>query len=202
MQTPLKGAFRRTMEPFADLLGKLGITANGVTLFGLVVSCGAAVLFAQGRPRLAAVVMLASGLCDAIDGTLARRQGTIGPFGAFLDSTVDRYADAAVLGGIAWHAAFGRGDKVGCALALIALIGSFAVSYTRARAEGVGQDCAVGVMERPERVIVLAVGALCGPRVLPWAVGVLAAGTQITALQRILHVRRGLAARDGARSSV
>lgn len=200
MQTPLKATFRSAMVPVVDVLGKCGVTANGVTVFGLLVSCASAVLFAQGHVRWAAFVMLASGLCDAIDGTLARRQGTIGPYGAFLDSTVDRYADGAVLGGIAWHAAFVQADKVGCALALIALIGSFAVSYTRARAESVGQDCAVGFMERPERVITLAVGALCGLRVLPWAVGVLAVGTQITAVQRILHVRRGLAARDGART--
>lgn len=200
MRTPLKGAFRSAMVPLADGLARLGVTANMVTVFGLIVSCGSAVLFAQGYARWAAVVLLASGLCDAIDGTLARRTGTIGPYGAFLDSTVDRYADGAVLGGIAWHAAFGRGDKVGCALALVALIGSFAVSYTRARAESVGQDCAVGFMERPERVLTLAVGALCGPQILPWAVAVLAGGTQITAVQRILHVRRGLAARDGART--
>jgi phosphatidylglycerophosphate synthase len=196
MKGNIKRLFRRLLDPVADGLKALGVTANMITLIGLVVSVVSAGLFAQGRVREAGLLLLLSGLCDVVDGTVARRTGSVSPFGAFLDSTVDRYADGVVLAGIAWHAAFVESNALIFAAALTALVGSYVVSYARARAEGLRLECTVGVMERPERVLTLAAGAVAGPHVLPYAVGILALGSQFTALQRVVYVWRTLRGRN------
>lgn len=198
--TEFKTAARRAIEPVARILASAGVTANAVTGAGVAISFGAGWLFAVGQMRWAGAALIVAGLCDALDGALARRSGTVTPFGAFLDSTVDRYADGAPLAGIAWWAGM-RHDGMLCALALLALVGSFAVSYARARAEGLGQACTVGWMERPERLVLLIAGALGGALVLPWAVGVLAIGANVTAVQRVVHVHRAFRTAENDRGT-
>jgi CDP-diacylglycerol--glycerol-3-phosphate 3-phosphatidyltransferase len=134
-------------------------------------------------------------ISDLLDGTMARMSGRSGPWGAFLDSTLDRVADGAIFGGVVLGLAH-AGDMLSAAAALLALVGGGVVSYAKARAESIGVECNVGIAERAERIIVLLLAVfLTGlgvPYVLPVAVWLLAALTWITVGQRILHVRRQL----------
>lgn len=195
-----KEAFHALADPVARLLLWAHIRPNHLTLAGFGVSALAAHALAGGRLRSAAALLALAGLFDFFDGALARAAGQATPFGAFLDSVVDRYSDLIVLSGalILYHRA---GDSTGVLLAILALAGTMMVSYTRARAQSIGVQCDVGLMERPERLIVLIGGAALG-LLLP-AMAVLAILTNVTALQRIWHTRRSAgalapAARDAA----
>jgi CDP-diacylglycerol--glycerol-3-phosphate 3-phosphatidyltransferase len=160
-----------------------------LTAFGVLFSVAAGLAFWKGRFIVAAILMFAGGLCDMLDGSVARRAGTASRFGAFIDSSLDRYAEAAVFMGLLLHYRTG-GSIFTTATAIVALTGSFMVSYTRARAEGLGVPCAVGIMERPERFLVIIVGALLGPRAMPYALAFLAVAANVTAVERMIHVRR------------
>ena len=175
----------KLLVPAATLLGKLGLTPNMLTLLGLAMTLGVAVILAMGYTRLGGILFLLSGLFDALDGTLARVTHRQTRFGAFLDSTCDRYADAAILAGMT--VPFLRaGQHTEVILAFVSIIGSVMVSYTRARAEGVGLECKVGLLTRLERFIIIAVGLFFG-LVTPmlWVMAIL---TNVTAVQRIVHV--------------
>ncbi|HSF05796.1 MAG TPA: CDP-alcohol phosphatidyltransferase family protein, partial [Methylomirabilota bacterium] len=184
---------RAWTDPIGHLLFRLRLRPNHLTLAGLGVSLAAAAAFVTGRSRVAGVLLLLAGLFDFFDGSLARASGQVTPFGAFLDSVIDRYSDLVVLLGIVVlfvqmpHA---RGAMV----AMAALVGSVMVSYTKARAESIGVECNVGMMERPERMICLIAGALLN--LLEPALWLLAVLANLTALQRIVFTRR--AVRDGA----
>jgi CDP-diacylglycerol--glycerol-3-phosphate 3-phosphatidyltransferase len=156
----------------------------------------AASVLAHGRFRTGAVLLTLAGLFDFFDGSLARLANRVSAFGAFLDSVVDRYSDLVVLLGIVlfyhWAA-----DTVGLLLTLVTVVGTVMVSYTKARTQSIGLTCEIGLMERPERLIVLIAGATFN--VLTPAMVVLAVLTNLTALQRILYTRRvtvGAAARE------
>jgi CDP-diacylglycerol--glycerol-3-phosphate 3-phosphatidyltransferase len=140
-------------------------------------------------------------VADLLDGTMARMSGRSGPWGAFLDSTLDRVADGAIFGGVVLGLAL-SGDSVSAAACLLALVGGGVVSYAKARAESIGVECNVGIAERAERVILLLLATfLTGlgvPYVLPVAVWILVVLTWITVGQRILHVRRQLRALPAA----
>ncbi len=177
----------KLLVPVATLLGRLGLTPNMLTLFGLAMTLGVAVVLALGYTRLGGWLFLLAGVFDALDGTLARLTNRKTRFGAFLDSTSDRYADAAILMGMMIpFLRAGRHTEV--ILAFVSIIGSVMVSYTRARAEGLGLDCKVGLLTRFERFLIIAV-ALILNQVTPvlWLLAVL---TNLTALQRIAHVWR------------
>ena len=189
MKAAVKGRAKEAAGSLAGLLVILKVSPMFLTGLGLVLSTAAGVAFWRGEFLAAGILMLFGGLCDMLDGAVARRSNTASSFGAFIDSSLDRYAEAAVFIGILLHS-FAAGSQVQVFLALLALTGSFMVSYTRARAEGLGLECAVGLMERPERFLVLIVGALLGPRWMPYAIGVLAVTANLTALQRMFHVRR------------
>jgi CDP-diacylglycerol--glycerol-3-phosphate 3-phosphatidyltransferase len=184
---------RAWTDPIGHLLFRLRLRPNHLTLAGLGVSLAAAAAFVTGRSRVAGILLLLAGLFDFFDGSLARASGQVTPFGAFLDSVIDRYSDLVVLLGIVVlfvqmpHA---RGAMV----AMAALVGSVMVSYTKARAESIGVECNVGMMERPERMICLIAGALLN--LLEPALWLLAVLANLTALQRIVFTRR--AVRDGA----
>lgn len=191
MKTDFKDSARRLLDPVVDLLARLNVTPDQVTLTGLLLSFGAAACLAVDRYPAAAVLLLVGSVCDALDGGLARKTGRGSRFGAFFDSTLDRYAEAAIFMGLAIsYARTGQVLLVGVAFA--AGMGSLLVSYARARAEGLGIECKVGLMERPERLGVLILGAAAGPLLMVWAVWLLAGLTHITALQRIAHVHRVL----------
>jgi len=175
------------VTPLARLIARTGITPTGLTVAGFVLNAGVAWVLALGHLRLGGLLVLLAGAFDALDGALARLTDRVTPFGAFLDSTLDRCSEAALyLGLLAFYA--GRGSRLEVILIYLTMVGSLLVSYTRARAEGLDIECKVGLFTRFERVVVLALGLLLG-QMLP-ALGVLAVGSHLTALQRILHVWR------------
>jgi len=175
----------------------MGVSANAMTFAGFVLSFAAAWTIAGGRLMLASALVIASGLCDLFDGKIARLRGTAGKFGALLDSSLDRYSDALYY--IAIAAYFWRADKPEFALlAFAACTGAFAISYVRARSEGLGQKCSVGFWERGERTVFI-IAALFTHN-LEWCVLLLGVATHFTALRRLLHARRQLALGEAAAS--
>lgn len=152
-----KLAAQRITTPFISALSRSRIKPNTLTWIGLIVSFAAAYAIATGHLVVAGALVLLSGLFDILDGALARATGKSTRFGAMLDSTFDRLADAALLFGVALLY-LKTGHWVNVVLAFLALVGSFLTSYTRARAEGLGMACPVGLFTRAERVIILALG--------------------------------------------
>lgn len=190
---------RRGFFRVGVVLARLGLTADMLTIFGLLLHVAAAPLVITGHFVWAAVIMIVAAVCDALDGAVAR--AGIGPTsaGAFLDSTTDRISEMLVAGSLAIYTAR-QGEWWTCGAVLVFLGASQMVSYSRARAEGLGVECKVGLMSRPERVVVLIVGFvfsgwhLFGVSVLTWLVWVLAVLTVLTVVQRMLHVLRKLRA--------
>jgi CDP-diacylglycerol--glycerol-3-phosphate 3-phosphatidyltransferase/CDP-diacylglycerol--inositol 3-phosphatidyltransferase len=192
----------KVWSPLGDLLLRLGVSPNTVTLVGtLGVTAGALVCFPQGWLLAGVLVITAFVFSDMIDGYMARTSGQISPFGAFLDSTLDRIGDAAIFGGLAMYYV-GPGDNGWWAgLAIYCLSMGSVTSYARARAESLGMQAKVGIAERADRLvaILLAVGLADLLRLLgvddrvmwliPIALGVLALASTITVVQRILVVR-------------
>jgi CDP-diacylglycerol--glycerol-3-phosphate 3-phosphatidyltransferase len=192
----IKG-YLRVIEPVAALLVKLRVNPNTLTTLGTISTVAGGVAFGLGHIRTGGWIIGLTAIFDVLDGTVARRTGQSTVFGAFYDSTLDRIADGAVLGGLAYFYATNRvfHSQPLLALALLGMIGTFIVSYTRARAEGLGIDAKVGVMQRPERVVLLAVpqalfGVVFNGWVLASVVALLSLTAWITAVQRIMFVRR------------
>lgn len=183
----LKQPARRLAEGCAALLARTGITPNGLTLIGFVLNVVVALVLAGGALRVGGVLLLLAGGFDMLDGALARVSGASSRFGAFLDSTLDRYSEGAILCGLLFEASR-RGDSAVELLAFAVIVGSLMVSYCRARAEGLGLACEVGIAPRPERVLILGVGLIVGLEVV--ALAILAVLVHVTAVQRILHVYR------------
>ena len=178
----------RISEPVARLFVGARVRPNQLSLCGLVASLVASLCFATNRPRIGGLLLILAGALDLLDGAVARASAQVSPFGAFLDSVLDRYSDLLVLSGVVFL--FARGGRLGdVAAALLALMGTLMVSYTRARAESVGVECRVGFMERGERLLVLIVGALLD--LLVPAVWIVAVGANVTAIHRIAHTWRG-----------
>jgi CDP-diacylglycerol--glycerol-3-phosphate 3-phosphatidyltransferase len=155
-----------------------------VTVAGTVLNVAAAALVASNRLVIAGIVFLAAGSCDMLDGALARLSKQVTPFGAFLDSTLDRFSEGVMFAAIAYRLAV-QGRSLDVALVALALIGSVMVSYTRARAESLGIECKVGLMSRPERVILVAIGLFFN--VLPYVIYIMLALTAFTVVQRVVH---------------
>ncbi|MDQ6722041.1 MAG: CDP-alcohol phosphatidyltransferase family protein [Candidatus Dormibacteraeota bacterium] len=181
---------RRRAEALMSALGRVPVTPNQITVVGVALTFIAAVLAAFGYLRWAGVVLIFAGTFDILDGALARSSGRSYPYGAFLDSTLDRYSEAAIYIGLAAYFA-GTGGPLQRWLVLAtvtALAGSFLVSYVRARAQSLGFTCESGLFARPERVVVTVVGLIFGGVVLYVVVALLAILTNFTALQRIREV--------------
>ncbi|MBI5709620.1 MAG: CDP-alcohol phosphatidyltransferase family protein [Candidatus Eisenbacteria bacterium] len=199
-------------DPLVALLFRLGVRADHLTVFGLLLGGLAGWAYFDGHFRLGALFLALSGICDILDGQLARRAGALSRFGAFLDSTLDRLAEGLVLVGIIGfylrnlvtlvfqqsrvvvQLSIGLEPVTWAVVALtaaLALVGSFLVSYTRARAEGLGIECRVGWFERPERMVLLMVAGLLK---VFWAMSaallLLAVLSFATAAQRVAHVYR------------
>lgn len=189
----LRGFLQRQLEkvltPLARLLLRLDVRPNHVTVAGVLLNLVTAALIVTGHLVPAGVVYLAAGVLDLLDGILARLASSESRFGAFLDSTLDRISEGVVFAAVAYLLAL-AGSPVDAALAVLALLGSLMVSYTRARAEGLGAECRVGVVTRAERVVLLALGLFAG--LLAEAVYVLLVLTAITVAQRIHRVWREL----------
>ncbi|MFH1481116.1 MAG: CDP-alcohol phosphatidyltransferase family protein [Pseudomonadota bacterium] len=200
------------IKPFGNLLSKIGVHPHALTVTGLILSIVAAILYGNGSFFWAAWVVVLAGTCDTLDGQLARKNNKQSLFGAFFDSTLDRYSDIFLYMGLAYHFAGGKaiellpesGTETHAApwtvlFITLAITGSFMVSYTRARAEALGIQCGVGLMQRPERIVLLIIGSLLGaipnigPFIMKFTVLVLAVASNITAIHRILHVRNSIA---------
>jgi CDP-diacylglycerol---glycerol-3-phosphate 3-phosphatidyltransferase len=197
----LRPGLDRLLAPVSRALARTPLTPNMLTVIGAVgMTAGALSLFPTGHLFIGTLVCTGFVLTDMLDGALARVRGDTGTFGAFLDSTFDRIGDAAVFAGIAIWLATGGHDKPLAAVALFCLVAGGLVSYAKARAEGLGLRCDVGIAERTERLLIglVAIGlsGLGVPYILPIGLWVLAVLSAVTFGQRVLAVRR--AASGGA----
>jgi CDP-diacylglycerol--glycerol-3-phosphate 3-phosphatidyltransferase len=177
----------RITNPIVRILSKSRITPNALTLINLALNIVAAYVIATGHFLPGGILVLVSGLFDLLDGALARFTKQTTRFGALLDSTVDRISEAATLCGLLiWYLA--RAGSLEIVLIFAVLIGSFLVSYIRARAEGLGWQCQVGLFTRAERVIVLAIGLLVNQILI--ALCVLVVFVFITVVQRLVYLSK------------
>jgi CDP-diacylglycerol---glycerol-3-phosphate 3-phosphatidyltransferase len=189
-----RAGLARLLDPVAAALLRAGISPNAVTVIGTVgVFVGAIGFGARGQFVIAVVVVTLSAFTDLVDGAMARKRGTPGRFGALLDSTMDRASDGVVFGSVAyWFAT--TGQHRAAVAALVCLVGGQVVSYVKARAEGLGMTCNVGIAERAERLILAGVGGLLTgfglKPALEIALWLLAVLTVITIGQRMVHVYR------------
>lgn len=174
-------------------LDALGVSPNALTVAGLILNFAAAAVVASGELVYGAVAFLVASGFDMLDGSLARRRGTASRLGAFLDSTFDRLSETALfLALLIDHARVPYGPDWMPEAILVALAGSLTTSYARARSESLGQDCKVGWVERPERVVLLVLGLVLGREILGFAIFALAGLTWLTVIQRIAHVARNI----------
>jgi CDP-diacylglycerol--glycerol-3-phosphate 3-phosphatidyltransferase len=195
LSTRVKEAGRAALTPVVRLAVRLHLTANTVTVIGFLIVVAASSLVATGNLLAGALVLTAGSLLDAVDGALARATGGTTAFGGFLDSTLDRAAEAALFGAIAAYYLLNSAHPTApVLLAMVALTGSFLVSYTRARAEGLGMSAEVGLAPRVER-LVLAIGGI-GLAGIGFEIGLIGALAVVailsvaTTAQRIWHVQR------------
>jgi len=188
--------YLRLMDPVAVVLIKLRVTANALTTIGTLSTIAGGIAFGMGHMRVGGIIIAVTAIADALDGIVARKTGKVTTFGAFYDSSLDRVADGALLAGLAYfyatHPVYENSPML--IVSLVGMIGTFMVSYTRARAEALGINAKVGVMQRAERVILLcAPQALFGLALDGWilagVVVLLAVTAWITAIQRINFVR-------------
>jgi phosphatidylglycerophosphate synthase len=205
----IKEGFVRAMAPFCSFLSGLGVSPNALSLVGLSLSMIAGLIYASGSFFCAGAVLILAGTCDVLDGQMARLTGKISSFGAFLDSAIDRFSELFVFLGLAWHFSGMSGkhpeSSLGSVMVLfiiLALSGSFMVSYTRARAEGLGVDCKIGWMQRPERIALLIVGSLLaglpvvGHYIMIGTILIIAILSNYTAVQRIIYVKNQLSGKS------
>jgi CDP-diacylglycerol--glycerol-3-phosphate 3-phosphatidyltransferase len=202
MLNKLRPGLSRVLRPAGEALARTPLTPNAITVIGTVgVTAGALTLFPTAHLFAGTIVCTVFVLADMLDGALARVQGSSGPFGAFLDSTMDRIADAAIFTGLAAFYVLhghGAGGRVMAAVALLCLVSGALVSYAKARAQSLGLNADVGIAERPERMVIgLVATGLSGlgvPYVLPVGLWLLAAISVVTFGQRVHAVHRS--ARD------
>jgi CDP-diacylglycerol--glycerol-3-phosphate 3-phosphatidyltransferase len=198
----LRGAWDKFVRPVGGAVGRIGISANAITVAGVLVQAGAAYLIVRGSLVAAGLVTAAAGAADLLDGAVAKARGEATRFGALLDSTTDRLSDALFFVAVAWLYGVdpdvaSHDDPWVAAAALAALVFTFLVSYVKARAESLGFECNVGFAERFERVALMIVGLVFG--IVPVMVLVLLAVSAFTFVQRMVHVSgqaRGAAPRS------
>ncbi|MBE0532418.1 MAG: CDP-alcohol phosphatidyltransferase family protein [Rhodospirillales bacterium] len=183
----VRDVLEKMAAPLARLLARLKVTPNQVSTAGFALNVVAAVCVATGDLVVAGVIYILAGCLDLMDGTLARVTGRATKFGAFFDSTVDRISEGVVFAAITYRFAI-DGESVLAAVVVLALLGSLLVSYVRARAEGLGGKCKVGLLTRAERVILLTLGLLFG--LLEHTIVLLAVLTAVTVAQRIYYVAK------------
>ena len=193
----LKNGYLRLIDPVAGWLVRSGVSPNAITTVGTLCTAGAGVLYATGWIHTGGWFMGLTAFFDVLDGEVARRTGRSTLFGAFYDSTLDRVADAAVLGGllIFFASSESYGSTWMVAVTLVALVGALLTSYTRAKADALGIDARTGVLQRPERVTILSApmaffGVMLDGWVLRGVVIFLAAAAIVTVVQRIRVVAR------------
>ncbi len=209
-----KERFLKFFLPVCNKLSIWGIHPDSISYAGLIFSLFSGIFYAKGAFVIAGIWLILSGICDVLDGQVARFTGNPSRFGAFLDSTLDRFGEAFYFMGLAWffaendRVAFGFGSALlikgswGVILVLLSLSGSMAVSYTKARAEGLGVQCKVGLMQRPERMVLMILGSVLsgipvlGPGCIWVTLLILAVTTHWTAWQRMVHVKNQMEQMD------
>ncbi|MEU4558143.1 phosphatidylinositol phosphate synthase [Actinoplanes sp. NPDC023936] len=193
VQTTARAAVAYGVNPVARFLLRIGVTPNAVTVAGTIGVLIGSYFGSQGHLFWGTVIVTACALTDALDGTMARMRGGTGKFGALLDSSMDRLADGAVFGAVAYYLAT-EGDYWGVVAALIALVAGGVVSYVKARAQSLGLNADVGIAERLERLLIVGVGGLLGAAGVDWglpaALWVLAALSLFTVFQRLVAAAR------------
>lgn len=206
MLNALRPALDRVLVPVGHALARTPVTPNTLTVIGtLGVSAGALSLFPIGQLFAGTMVCWFFTFADMLDGTLARIKGTSGPWGAFLDSTLDRVADASVFGGLTLWFMLGGRDRLLAGVALFCLVSGALVSYAKARAQSLGYDADVGIAERTERLLIgLVAAGLSGlgvPYILPVGLWILAVLSTVTFGQRVLAVRQAIMADKAGRGN-
>ncbi|MBD3242385.1 MAG: CDP-alcohol phosphatidyltransferase family protein [Chitinivibrionales bacterium] len=195
----LKPFYERILRPALRLFVRLGVKPNDITVFGVFLFGLSAWYCAEGRWGVATAFLVVAAFMDGWDGLLARETGQKTDFGAILDSTCDRITEILLFGGLfVYYANRPAPMHAGMYVSFIAVTGSLMVSYVKARSEGQGVACRGGILQRPERIILLAVFLVSGPTVMLWGVGALGALAYATMLQRIWIVRRGCRRAPGA----
>ena len=188
----IRGLWDDAMQPVGRAVSRSGVGANAITIAGVLLQVLVAYLIIEGKLFLAGVVAVAAALSDALDGAVAKARDGVSDLGALLDSTVDRLSDALFFAPVAWLYGVApdpaRRDQTWvAALALVGLVLSYLVSYVKARAEGLGYECNVGIVERAERLILMILGLLLD--VVPAVLVILTALSCITVAQRLMYVR-------------
>jgi CDP-diacylglycerol--glycerol-3-phosphate 3-phosphatidyltransferase len=200
--------YLKIITPIGDFFARMGVHPNILSVLGLILSMAAGFIYSTGAFFWAAWVVLLAGILDTLDGHIARRMRKASPFGAYLDSTLDRYGEMFLFIGLACYFAGGVGpgpitgagtgghsSPLTVLVIILAMTGSFMVSYAKARAEGLGVECKVGLMQRPERITLLIIGSLLGsipavgPVLLKFTLLLMALSTNFTAIHRMVHVR-------------
>ncbi len=203
----IKNFYLRTITPVIDFFIKRRLNPNHFTTLGLILSIIAAYLFGAGSFKIAGVIMLIAGTFDIIDGKVARATNRVTKFGALYDSTLDRYAEVMIFFGLAyyfinnhwtnnnvnlsflnWNINYINISFISTIAVCMALGGSVMTSYVRARAEGLGLECKVGLMQRPERLVFIAFGAIFHKVLLVIALIIVAIFSNVTAIQRLYHI--------------
>jgi CDP-diacylglycerol--glycerol-3-phosphate 3-phosphatidyltransferase len=191
----IKNWYLNLIKPAVDFFIRLELNPNFFTTIGFILTIGAAVLFAVGQLVIGGAIVLLAGTFDIIDGKVARATNRVTKFGALYDSTLDRYAEVIMFFGLAFY--FVKANMFLTSVAVsFALGGSMMVSYVRARAEALGFQCKVGIMQRPERIVYIGFGAILSfiriwqfdHPTLVFAIGLIAIFANVTAVQRIYHV--------------
>jgi CDP-diacylglycerol--glycerol-3-phosphate 3-phosphatidyltransferase len=182
----IQKTFFSLLTPLVKALAKWGVHPNTLTLAGLIITCMASVALFKGNLRTGGVLILLGGLCDSLDGNLARATGKATRSGALLDSVIDRYSEFVMFLGIAAYFITMKNYFI-LIVTFIALCGSIMVSYTRARAESLGFESKTGMMQRAERIVFLGTGALIHPIAFKLSIWLVAILANVTALQRLRH---------------
>ena len=186
----IKRVVYKLFEPLVRMLARAGVNPNAITAVGFVFCLVAAVFYAQGKFPQALVFVFLGGISDMLDGNLARERGRVSKWGAFFDSSLDRYSEIVLYLGILLYYMLHNPNPRMVVVIYVVAAGSLMISYTRARAEGVGVECKVGLLQRPDRFVLLFAGTLLGGRWFEVVLWILAVLTHVTALHRIWHVRR------------
>ena len=185
----LKKAYLSALDPVVRFFTKWNVHPNTFTTMGFLFGCAASFLALKGSIRMACAVLLLSGIFDTLDGKLARDSGKVTKFGALYDSTLDRYSEAMFFFGIAYYY-ISMNMHLSALVTAVALGGSLMVSYIRARAEGLGFECKVGILQRPERILLVGIGGLLHPIALTVAMVIVAVLSNVTAVVRMAYVWR------------
>jgi CDP-diacylglycerol--glycerol-3-phosphate 3-phosphatidyltransferase len=183
----LRIRFKGFLDPIGRFFNRIGLMPNTMTILGLIGNIIGAIFLAQGKMTLGGIIILIMGPVDALDGTMARLRGESSDFGAFVDSVTDRYSELVIFGGVLYYF-LSQNQETYAGLVFIAAAGSVLVSYVRARAASLGYDTKVGILTRFERYIVLAPTLIFNiPEI---GIGIIAILANVTAIQRIVDVRR------------